>query len=365
MGPGDNFVPHDDSVPHHNSAPHFASHRSSRFRMVTLLASAALFSGVLLGVAARGNDSPSRPAPQISVQVNVVSVPVTVTDGRGDFVRGLGRGNFRLRVDGVEQPIKYFAAEEEPAQALVLVETGPAVYLLAREHVIAATELLEGLDADDRVAIASYSDTLRPLLDFTTDKRQAAAALETLNYGLGMANLNFYDNLAEAVDLAALGNGKQAIVLLTTGLDSSGPGHWEQLLGKLRQSNVMVLAVALGGELRETGKRGKKNDALLGAGPGDGISFAASDRALESIAAETGGTAFFPKSDRDFQGVYRRIAALVRHEYSIGFDAAARDGRYHDIQVDVVDDGGRTLAENGGKQSYRVNTRRGFLAPLP
>ncbi len=266
-------------------------------------------------------------------------------------------------MDGVEQPIKYFAAQEEPAQALVLVETGPAMYLLRHEHVAAVTELLAGLGADDRVAIASYSDVLRPLLGFTADKQEAAMALSGLNYGLGMANLNFYDNLAAAADLSALGVGKQTIVLLTTGLDSSGPGHWDYLLQKLRQSNVMVLAVALGGELRDTGKHGKKATATQGASPGDGISFAASDSALTSIAEETGGYAFFPKTDRDFQEVYRRIAALVRHEYNVGFETDIHDGRYHSIEVELLDDAGRASGDKSAKSAYRINTRRGFLAP--
>jgi Ca-activated chloride channel family protein len=295
---------------------------------------------------------------QISVQVSVVDLPVSVTDSRGNFVRGLEQRNFRVLVDGVETPIKYFAAEEAPAQVIVLVETGPAVYLLRHEHVTAAAELIEGLRADDRIAVASYSDTIMPLLGFTSDKRQAVAALDSLNYGMGMANLNFYDNLATAVDWA--GGGKAAIVLLSTGLDSSGPGHWESLVQKLRGSNVMVLAVALGGELRSSGKRGRKSGGGA-VGPDGEISFAASDHALSSIAAETGGYAFFPGTDRDFSAAYSRIAALVRHQYSLGFDADVRDGRYHTVQVTVVDGAG-----HGGKQTaYSVNTRRGFLAPAP
>ncbi len=113
------------------------------------------------------------PIPQISVQVNVVTVPVTVTNPRGDFVGNLEREDFRLWVDDGEQPIEYFAPEEEPAQVLILVETGPAVYLLRREHIAAAGALLAGLGAGDRVAVASYSE--KPLaapLDFTADKQR-------------------------------------------------------------------------------------------------------------------------------------------------------------------------------------------------
>jgi VWFA-related protein len=289
----------------------------------------------------------------------VVAVPVTVTSARGDFVGGLDRENFRLLVDGAEQPIEYFTPEQEPAQVLVLIETGPAVYLLRHEHISAATELFEGLANGDRVAVAKYSDAPALLLGFTEDRRAAVGALQGMSYSLGNAQLNFYDSLAGAVDWLESESGKRAIVVLTTGLDSSSAGHWELLAEKLAHSNVLVLPVALGGELR--GDKGKhpepKGDETL--------SFAQSDRALEAIAAATGGYAFFPRTERDYQEAYRRIASLLGHQYSLGFTARQQDARYHAINVEVVDDQGRAFNGKDRKPEYRVNARRGFLASLP
>jgi Ca-activated chloride channel family protein len=299
---------------------------------------------------------------QISVQVNLVSVPVTVTGRGGQFVGGLRRENFRLRVDGTEQPIEYFAPEQEPARVLVLVETGPAVYLLRREHIATAAALLDGLAPDDRVAVAAYSDLPRLLLDFTADKRTAVAALGELVYGIGTARLNFYDSLASAAAWAEPSRGKYAIVALTTGLDSSGsgPGSWERLAQRLRRSNALVLPVALGGELR-----GVKMPRDKGAAVAEETSFARSDGVLRAIAAETGGQVFFPRSRRDFEEAYRRIASLLRHQYSLGFTAPANDlaGREHTIQVQVVDDRGRVFDGKQNKTAYAVNYRRGFSAP--
>ncbi len=299
----------------------------------------------------------SPPVPQISVNVNLVSVPVTVTDARGEFVSKLSRENFRLLVDGVEQPIEYFASEEEPAQVLILLETGPAVYLLRGEHIAAAAALLSGLGADDRVAVASYGDAPRLLLDFTTDKGQAWAALQSANYGLGMANLNFYASMASALDWVGSTDGKRAIVALTTGLDSSGSGSWQLLLQKMRQSNVMVIPVALGGDLRDAGPHTKKMPKTE-APNGEELSFAESTRAIEAIAEETGGRAYFPRKPRDFENAYRAIAGLLRHQYSLGFNAAVTDGRYHTIRVELAGLPGRQAGRD-----YRVNSRRGFLAP--
>ena len=140
--------------------------------------------------------TPQNEAPaQLSVQVNVVTVPVTVTDAHGEFVRGLQQQNFRLSVDGAERPIEYFAAEEEPARCSCWWRRDRPCFCSEREHLSAVAALIDGLGPTDRIAVASYSDAPRLLLDFTTDKRQAAAALGSLGYGLGIAQLNFYDSL--------------------------------------------------------------------------------------------------------------------------------------------------------------------------
>jgi VWFA-related protein len=299
---------------------------------------------------------------QVSVQVNLVSVPVTVTGRGGQFVSGLKRENFRLVVDGAEQGIEYFAPEEEPARVLVMVETGPAVFLLRREHIAAAGALLDGLAPGDRVAVAAYSDVPRLLLDFTTDKRLAMASLNELVYGIGTAQLNLYDSIASAVAWVEPSNGKYAIVALTTGLDSSGsgPGSWEGLAQQLRRSNALVLGVALGGDLR-----GVKMPQVRGAARTEQKSFERSDGVLRAIAAETGGQVFFPRSRKDFEQAYRRIAALLRHQYSLGFTVPAGEiaGREHTIQVQVVDERGRPFDGKQAKPAYGVNYRRGFSIP--
>jgi len=44
--------------------------------------------------------------------------------------------------NGIEQPLTSFATIEEPAQVLLLIEAGPAVYLLESSHVWASYSLL-------------------------------------------------------------------------------------------------------------------------------------------------------------------------------------------------------------------------------
>jgi VWFA-related protein len=299
--------------------------------------------------------------PQIAVRVELVNVEVTVSDAQGNFVGDLKRENFRVLDEGVEQAITYFASTEAPAQVLVLVETGPAVYLIHREHLAAAYALLEGLAPDDRIALGTFDQSARLLLNFTADKNALAQALEELRYNLGTSQLNLFDGLAAALNWLSPVPGKKAIVLLGTGLDTSGASHWKPLEEKLRASGVVVLPVALGGELREPEK--KKKPARPAPEEGTGLSFAQADRALEAIAAATGGRVHFPRDARDFPAIYRQIAELLRHQYSLGFAPPARNARYHRIEVQLRDANGQPFAGKDGKPLYRVSARPGYLAP--
>lgn len=289
--------------------------------------------------------------------MDVVNVDVSVTDGRGKFLRDLKRENFRVLDDGVEQPITNFAAIDAPAQVLVLVETSPAVYLIHRQHLDAAFALLNGLAAEDAVALATYDAGPRVVLPFSQDKRSLYLALQQLRYNLGSAELKFYESVSTGLDWLGPLPGKKAMVLLTTGLDSSSANRWEVLAEKLRASEIVVFPVALGGDLRDfRPKQGTAASEIP-------LSFAEANRTLEEMARLTGGRAYFPKEARAFAGIYAELAAQLRHLYSLGFAPRARDGRYHAIEVQLLDAQGRALGPAAGKAAHRVYARQGYLAP--
>jgi Ca-activated chloride channel homolog len=305
---------------------------------------------------------PQEPDPdyRMRVRAELVSVEVTVTDRRGEFVAGLGPENFRVLDDGAEQTITHFAAIEAPAQILLLVETSPAVYLIHRQHLVAAGALFEGLADDDEVALAAYDERLHPLLDFTADRHAIAGVLGRLRYNLGTTALNLSGSLASAVEQLDRLPGRRAVVLLSTGLDTGAPEGWEALWERLRASGVVVYAIALGGELRQH-RRPVRDES----GPAPvTLSFVDADRFLRRLAEDTGGQVFFPRRAEEFEGLYRRIARAVRHQYSIGFLPAARDGEFRRIEVQVLDRRGRVLAP-GRRARYQVHHRPGYLAPGP
>src|SRR6266446_10892469 len=131
---------------------------SGAMKSFRLPPAALLFATVLCGGSFAGaQQNPQPPNQTIQVSVDRVSVGVIVTDSGGRFVEGLRREDFHIFDNGVEQPLTGFAAVEEPAQVLLLIEAGPAVYLLEGGHLQASDTLLNNLSPNDRVAIASYS----------------------------------------------------------------------------------------------------------------------------------------------------------------------------------------------------------------
>ncbi len=293
-----------------------------------------------------------------------VKVDASVLDRHGNFVGGLARGNFRILDTGAEQPIEFFAPVEAPAQILVMIETSPAVYLIHNQHLAAAYALLDGLAADDEVALVTYDRSPRAILAFTPDKSALLAALGGVQYTIGMDDLNFYDSVSGVLDWLGPATGKRALVILATGLDSSPPARWDALARKLRGEDVVIFPVALGGALR--GEKATKSKSKKDAPPqsASDAAFAKADSALRMLAAMTGGRAYFPESEKDFVPMYHEIASALRHEYVLGI-APAHDGQFHALTVEVLDANGHPLTAPAKKPEVRVLAREGYLAPGP
>lgn len=321
---------------------------------------ASLFPLLCLCPATLPQGVPQSDAQAIRISVERVNVGVIVTDGRGHLVEGLHRENFHILDNGIEQPLRDFATVEEPAQVLLLIEAGPAVYLLEDSHLSAAYALLEGLSADDRVAVVKYAEAPQAIVDFTPEKQAAAAALDQLNFNLGFGSLNLSSSLSKVLEWLASARGKKTIVLLSTGVDTSPSNESESLVQKLKTSDVRLLAVSLAAGLQNPQPVGKKKaPATI---PNQMTQqFEQAEQLLKEMARATGGRAYFPASTKEFKAVFAEIAQLVRHEYSLAFVPPARDGLVHSIEVRV--DAPLKPPSNALPLSYRVDHRQAYVAP--
>jgi Ca-activated chloride channel family protein len=323
-------------------------------RVATLLS----FCALLLGPS--GFPQQTSPAtPNIRVSVDRVNVGVVVTDSRAQFVEGLQRDDFHVFDNGVEQPITDFLSIDEPGQVLLLIEAGPSVYLLEGSHLRAVHALLDGLSTGDRVAVVRYDQTPEPVVDFTQDKRAVAGSLGQLRFNVGFGQLNLASSVSKVLDWLARIQGKKSLVLLSTGVDTSPSGAAQNLLARLKTSDVRVLAISLSAGLRTPAptqsKSPKKSQPVPDNAQANAEILAQADDELKTIAEASGGRAFFPTSTKDFAEVFSEIAQLIRHEYSLGFIPPAHDGKLHAINVRITN--------SANSAPPRVDHRQAYLAP--
>lgn len=343
------------------------AYRPRRFKAAWPFVFCLLLFSVVLAKTGLAQQSASATQP-IQTSSDLVAVDVSVLDRNGNFYPGLAQSDFHVLDNGAEKPILFFAPVEAPAHVLVLMETGPAVFLIHDQHLIALSSLLDGLAPDDQAALFVYAASVRELVPFTTEKASLRGAIDESRYIVGMDHLNFFDSLSAVLDRFPNGPGKKAIVALCTGLDDSPEGHWKLLEKKLRADDVVVFAVGLGGPLRgdapsNSPRKKKKKSRGTEADSGPTPAFARADEVLRSIAQITGGRAYFPQTADDYAPAYREIAAAVRNQYVLGI-APDHDGEFHKLSIDVVDPDAQTKKSKKPKTpQFRTFYREGYLAP--
>jgi Ca-activated chloride channel family protein len=289
----------------------------------------------------------------IRVNVDRVSVGVTVTGLHGNFVKGLRREDFRVFDNGVEQPVTGFLSLEEPAQVVLLLECGPAALFLKKSEFQAADTLLDSISPVDRVAIVSYSKSPDLVVDFTVDKSEARTALRGMNFMGGVGELNLASSIAATLDWLAVLPGKKTIVLLSSGVDTSPAANWQTIEEKIKASDVRILAVSVAEFLRKYPRWSKLSPDEREARKYVKEVFTEADQSLRALSEVTGGRVYFPKTQREFNRAYTEISHIVRQEYSLEFAPLSLDGRMHSLKV---------TAKHSG---YRVEYRQAYLALPP
>ncbi|MGB7438816.1 MAG: VWA domain-containing protein [Candidatus Acidiferrum sp.] len=326
------------------------------FLRISSLGLSILLAFALLAISVTAQQQPAAPGNTIRLDVNRVNVGAIVTDSKGNFIEGLRRDDFQILDNGNPQSITDFAPVDAPAQVLLLLEAGPAVYLLQDLHLFVAQALLDGLSPGDRVAIAVYNNAPTAVMDYTADKRQVESALNTIQFTLGYGDLNLAASLNTVLDWLTRVPGKKSIVLVATGIDTSPPQVVQSLLPRLQAGDVRIFTISMSGPLRN-GKKGTKQQLHQ-----TQQAFAQADSWLKTLAQSAGGRAYFPENARAFQQTYRQIAELVRHEYSLAFSPPTNDGAVHQIEVTVTPP---TTNPKIPPPQYTVDHRRAYVAPSP
>ncbi len=289
----------------------------------------------------------------LSKITNLVNVDVLVTDNGGNPITSLGRVNFKVLDDGVSQTVTNFGTSEAPLTVCMLVEFANRWWgylYLALEY---AYSFLNFMQPKDWVAVVDFDMKPHILTDFTQDRYQVRGALDTLRIP-GFSESNLYDALAFTIDRMKDIQGRKAILPICTGIDTFSKLTYPQMLKIAKASDTAIYPISIlefidvrsFGSMRAVEARSE----------------------LTYIAQYSGGQAYFPRFEGELPGIYQQIAGQLRTQYSLGFVPTnpARDGKYHKLKVELVDEQGsplRIVNEKGKQVKYKVNARDGYYAP--
>jgi VWFA-related protein len=313
--------------------------------------------------------------------VELINVTASVTDRSGRFLGGLTKDDFVVYEDNQPVEITHFSAERSPVSLGIVLDTSGSMqgpkWTAARE---AIDRFLQQLgDESDEFFLYRFSASTDLVQDWTSDRRAVSWSLGRVNPNGGTA---MYDAVAEAVPMAHGGrNRKKAIVIISDGNDTSSRVGVGEVRQQVRETEVLVYAVGIDGSGTPTimsrprppvggGPRfpipfpmpgggrsgggsfppnypGGGGGGIYSGGPDDRVNVAA----LRQITDDSGGRTEIVNDPRDLDAATTTIADELSKQYYIGYPSPGhKDGRWHNIRVEVRD------------PSLRVRARRGYIA---
>jgi Ca-activated chloride channel homolog len=308
--------------------------------------------------------TPPTDTPTFRTNATTVSVDVSVIDDHNRFIK-VPREDFRVLEDGVPQQISEFGMAEAPLTICMLIEFSGRFQRFWTsgwyETLQASYGFLSTLKPDDNVAVVAYD--LRPtiLSDFSPDKRKAEQAMGMLRIP-GFSESNVFDALTDMADRMSAIEGRKAILLIGTGLDTFSKITFDTARKSLQESGVPIYTVSILQIARIMAEG-------AGMSPIADMSFLQADNEMRTFSKETGGLSFFPRFVAEYPDVFRQIEFALRNQYLLGYHPTntAKDGKFRRIKVELINPGTneplRVTNEKGKPVKYQIIAKAGYKAP--
>lgn len=275
--------------------------------------------------------------PPVKVNVELVLVPVTITDDRERLVVGLNQKNFEIFEGKNRQEIRHFSMEDAPVSLGVIFDMSGSMNSKIERAREAVLEFLKTANPQDEFFLITFADRPEETSGFTTSVEDIQARMINV-YPKGRTALldAIYLGITKMREAKYR---KRALLIISDGGDNHSRYTEGEIKSLVKESDVLVYGVGIYDHFFST------PEERLG------------PSLLASLTEITGGRTFAIDNPNDLPAVARGIGVQLRHQYLIGYrpDNSPRNGKWHKIKV--------RLTALKGLPPLRVHAKTGYYAP--
>jgi Ca-activated chloride channel family protein len=263
----------------------------------------------------------------IRLDVNLVLIPVTVTDTYERPVHGLRKEEFRLFEDGVEQNISQFFRQDGPISMGIIFDASNSMLHKLAESRLAVSEFLRLSLPGDEFFLLRFSDRPATVCAFTKDTGEIEDAVARIQ-SKGLTAL--FDAIYLGMHhMKRASNNRKVLLILSDGADNNSRYNEREIKRLVREADVRLFAISI------------------------------QDRSpvLENLAEESGGRAFRVRKLDELPDLASKLSVELHNEYVLGYSPSRQenDGKYRKLTVE--------LAKPAGGTPLRTSWRRGYYGP--
>ena len=283
-------------------------------------------------------------------QVDMVSVPVAVTDKEGNFIKDLKVADFIVYEDGEQQEIALFAAGLEESWiglapelkeqlsgsqviGLIIDASGSMEedMWLVRESAI---KFLASIPKTEHLFVIDFDENIR-LSSYTSDDQRTIADRIYEVEAEGWTAL--YDTVGTFLERVYGYSGKKTLVVFSDGVDSRSVLSSSECVDMVKASDVAIHTIQFGKDLVRNRPRAHTQG-----------------RFLRRMSELTGGSYSFAENLEGIDELYDKIIEELFSQYTLGYISsnAKRDGKYRKIKVEVLRD------------DIKWRARQGYMGPI-
>ena len=287
-----------------------------------------------LAVSSSGLSAHVRP---LKVDVDLVLVPVTITDPMNRLVTGLEKENFQLFEGSSAQEIRTFSSEDAPVSLGVIFDSSGSMSSKMDRAKEAVVEFFKTANPQDEFFMITFSDEPEEVSDFTSSvdeiqnklvfavPRHRTALLDAIYVGVSKMRQAKY--------------AKKALLIISDGGDNHSRYTENEIKSVVKEADVMIYAIGI------YDRYASAIEERLG------------PELLTDITELTGGRAFTIDNPNDLGDVATKIGVELRNQYVLGYrpSKVVHDGKWRKIKV--------KLLPPKGLPPLRVYARTGYYAP--